>query len=745
MRRSLRYACVLVLVLNVPYCLSLVPGVGPDGYDPLLDGSLNGLADAAVLVAVALRAREDGPGRAAWLCFAAALASALAGSVVWYAHYRTQAPGTDPTWSDVGWLAFYGWLFVGMVLLLRLRVRRLWAGLWLDGAIAGLAAAALAVAYVPQADPAVAARAAVSLAWFYPVADLSVVALAVAALTMLGRARELTWWLLCAAFLVFAVTDWVYVEQLARGDYVVGGPLELGFQGARLLLLGAALASLRSRSGPVPLDGLRILAVPAACGLVALAVLFHGTSTRLPAVATVLALATGVAVVARTLMTIHEVRTLAVVTRQARTDDLTGLANRRHFYDSVRSASVRALRSPCAVLLVDLDRFKEVNDSLGHHAGDDLLRQVGRRLAVTVGDDGVLARLGGDEYAVLLEGVGQEEALAAAQRVRSTLATPFVLGPASVHIDGSIGIALAPHHARTGEELLQMADLAMYAAKAERRGTLVYDEDRDGGGRHRLERVSELRTGIHDRQLVLHYQPQVDLRSGRVTGVEALVRWQHPDHGLLSPQHFLDLAESAGLMGHLTTRVVEDALHQLQRWRAAGLDLRVAVNISPSVLVDRDFPAEVGRLLILRGLPGSALVLEVTEELLMNNRERTVEALTLVRRLGVGVSIDDYGTGYSSLAYLKDLPVTELKLDRSFVASMGSSARSAAIVDSTVNLAHALGLDLVAEGVEDAGTFDALVTAGCDLAQGYLLSRPVPASDVPEIVGRARVWLAPRG
>jgi predicted signal transduction protein with EAL and GGDEF domain len=348
----------------------------------------------------------------------------------------------------------------------------------------------------------------------------------------------------------------------------------------------------------------------------------------------------------------------------------------------------------------------------------------------------MLARLGGDEFAILLDRVTESDAQRMAARVRAGLQAPVQLGAATVVIDGSVGIALAPQHAGTPEELLQVADLAMYAAKGQRRGVLVYDEARDGMGRRRLELVAELRQGIGDGQLLLHYQPQLDLRTGRVVAVEALVRWQHPTRGLLGPHEFIDLAESAGLMGLLTTWVVEDALRQCRQWRDQGLDLRVAVNVSPSAVVDRDFPVRVERLLGQHGLTAERLVLEVTEELLMDNRERTVEALTVMRRMGAGISIDDYGTGYSSLAYLKDLPVTELKLDRSFITSMSSSGRSSAIVRSTLNLAHALGLELVAEGVEDEATLRALTALGCDLAQGYHLSRPVVAGDVADAVQR---------
>jgi EAL domain-containing protein (putative c-di-GMP-specific phosphodiesterase class I) len=266
----------------------------------------------------------------------------------------------------------------------------------------------------------------------------------------------------------------------------------------------------------------------------------------------------------------------------------------------------------------------------------------------------------------------------------------------------------------------------MYSAKAAREGVAAYDDARDGHGRHRLEAVEQLRTGIADDELVLHYQPKLALATGEVHGVEALVRWQHPTRGLLFPDAFIDLAESAGLMSRLTSTVVEMALAQCRAWSDEGLLLTVSVNVSPSNLVDEQFPDEVAALLRRYELPPTALVLEVTESILMEDRERAVRVLSRLRDAGVGISIDDYGTGYSSLAYLAALPVTELKLDRAFVAAMTGSSRATSIVTSTLQLAHALDLVLVAEGAEDQATVDALASLGCDVVQGYHLSRPLP-------------------
>jgi EAL domain-containing protein (putative c-di-GMP-specific phosphodiesterase class I) len=266
----------------------------------------------------------------------------------------------------------------------------------------------------------------------------------------------------------------------------------------------------------------------------------------------------------------------------------------------------------------------------------------------------------------------------------------------------------------------------MYSAKAGRGGVAVYDEARDGHGRHRLEVVEQLRAGIAGGQLVLHYQPKLALATGEIDGVEALVRWQHPARGLLFPDAFIDLAESAGLMSRLTSTVVDMALAQCRAWADDGCLLTVSVNVSPSNLVDEEFPDEVGEMLRRHGLPATALVLEVTESILMEDRERAVGVLSRLREAGVGISIDDYGTGYSSLAYLAALPVTELKLDRAFVGAMTGSSRAVSIVTSTLQLAHALDLTLVAEGAEDQATVDALAMLGCDVVQGYHLSRPLP-------------------
>ena len=740
LKQLLNRLTVIVLLLASVYVILLLPGTrSQPGFNAAIDGWLNGAVDLGVVAVLLVRSQIDRRQRAAWLFLSGGLIVTLAGSITYYAHYQFVEQPPTLSWADVGWLAFYPLLYVGMVLLLRTRVPRVLRSIWLDGVVAGLTAAAPAAALLGGKSGPFEGLSTVGLLAFYPIADLILLALSVGAVVILGKATGLVWWLLCGAFMIFAVTDVVYAATVARGAYVSGGPLDLGWVLARLGLLAAAWASVRvgARSRPVPLLGANVLTVPGVCLVVVIGLLFYGTRMEISLFAAGLGLAAGALIVGRTLLTFREVRDLAEARRQARTDELTGLANRRHFYDVLNRACAALDRRSCAVILVDLDRFKEINDGFGHQVGDRLLRMVGQRLMGFLRADDVVARLGGDEYALVLHGTSEEEALGTAKRVRAALRAPFTLDAATVAVDASVGVACGPLHGRTADELVAMADLAMYAAKDQRLGVLIYDDSRDATNLHRLERVATLREGISKGQMELHYQPQVELISGSVVGVEALVRWRHPAEGLVPPMEFIPLAESSGLMVELTAAVLDTALSQCRRLRAGGIPLRVAVNVSPSALVDSGFTTMVRRLLVTHDVAPPELVLELTEELLMDNRQRGVQALFQLREAGVRVAIDDYGTGYSSLAYLKDLPVNELKLDRTFVADLTSSTHSAAIVSSTIDLAHALGLEIVAEGVEDPGTLQALRDAGCDLAQGYLLSRPVPAEGVPGAVTHA--------
>jgi diguanylate cyclase (GGDEF)-like protein len=420
-------------------------------------------------------------------------------------------------------------------------------------------------------------------------------------------------------------------------------------------------------------------------------------------------------------------------------DSLTGLANRRALYTDGQARLVDSPHRRRALLLLDLDKFKEVNDSLGHHAGDQLLVEVGARLRGKLRGGDLLARLGGDEFAVLLEDASQDEAESVAKNLRSKLAEPFTTlaatspgGGLTLHSTVSVGIALSPDEGTRFSALLRKADIAMYKAKSSGEGYHVYSGTDDADGASRLRTVDELRTALTSDQFILHYQPKVDLNTGEVHCVEALIRWHHPLRGLLYPDAFLELVEVSGLMRAMTRRVLELALDQAKAWEGRGQHLTVAVNLSASSLVDAELPEEVFAMLAARGVPPDALQLEITEEFLMADRDRAHAILARLREGGVQISIDDYGTGYSSLSYLRDLPIDELKLDRSFVLPMTEDDRAAALVASTIALAHSLGLRMVAEGVETEVAYSELRRLGCDQGQGYFMSRPIPAAELDQ-------------
>jgi diguanylate cyclase (GGDEF)-like protein len=414
--------------------------------------------------------------------------------------------------------------------------------------------------------------------------------------------------------------------------------------------------------------------------------------------------------------------------RLASEDALTGLANRESFL--TEAARVLARRPAlAAVVLLDLDRFKDLNDSLGHHAGDGLLQAIGPRLRAAVAPGSVVARLGGDEFAVLLAPLAcPADAALTAQAIRTALAEPVEIEGIAVSAEASVGIATYPQDGADVAALLQHADVAMYAAKAGRTGITAYRAADDPSSHERLLVLSELREAIARDELVLHYQPKVALGSGRIAGTEALVRWQHPRRGLLGPDEFVGLAEHTGLIGPLTAWVLSRALRDARRWWDAGLRMGVAVNLSVANLVDPDLPGLVAGLLAETRLPPRALELEITESVLMTEPGRALRTLSVLRSMGVGLAVDDYGTGHSSLAYLHRLPLDTLKIDRSFVAAMGREG--GVIVRSTVDLAHNLGLRVVAEGVEDPATAAALRDLGCDLAQGFHYARPVPVAEL---------------
>jgi diguanylate cyclase (GGDEF)-like protein len=419
---------------------------------------------------------------------------------------------------------------------------------------------------------------------------------------------------------------------------------------------------------------------------------------------------------------------------QALHDALTGLPNRLLFRDRVDHV-VKGTKPSAAVMLIDLDHFKEINDTLGHHAGDGLLQEVARRLREELGDEQTVARLGGDEFGVLLPDLERPgDATVMAQRLIGRLREPFWLDGMTLEVDASIGIACLPMHGDDVEQLIQRADIAMYSAKEGGRGFVMYEPRLDRYSPRRLRLAGALRQAIVDGEILLYFQPKAELDTGRIIGVEALARWRHPELGLLGPAEFVPIAEQTGLIGPLTSHVLNEALAQVRRWRDQGLELSVAVNLSARSFLDAQLAAEIPPLLQRWGVEARLLELEITESMLMLDPGRAKATLDRLSAIGLSMSVDDFGTGYSSLANLKRLPVDGIKIDKSFVIDMAHDASDAAIVRSTIDLAHNLGLKVVAEGVENMETWRQLRDHGCDLAQGFHVSRPLPGEELGRLI-----------
>ena len=416
---------------------------------------------------------------------------------------------------------------------------------------------------------------------------------------------------------------------------------------------------------------------------------------------------------------------------QALHDPLTQLPNRTLLHDRCDHAIDVARRQtePLALMLLDLDHFKEANDTFGHQFGDLLLRAVARRVAAAVRASDTVGRLGGDEFAVLLPNTNESGAQMAAAKLLKALEEPFDIDGQVLEVTASIGIALYPRHGEDGSTLLRRADIAMYTAKRGGLGSAIYNyEDAVGDDApHRLLVTAELRQAVENHELALLYQPIVDLASGRAIQAEGLLRWRHPNRGLVTPDHFMPAVERSGLMRPVFAFALSSALTQCSVWRSQGLDVHVAVNLSVRNLLDPGLADVVSDAVERSGISPSSLGLEITESMLMVDPERSLKSLVRLRDMGISLSIDDFGTGYSSLAYLQRLPVYAVKIDRSFIRDMNAAVSSRAIIEATVDVAHRLGLKVVAEGVETEQAYNELRAIGCDAAQGYLIARPLSA------------------
>ena len=740
--RALLTAGLAALAIVVVLTALAAVGLGGDGIAVLVRDYASSLAyivAAAVVILRVIRVREK---RGPWTLLAVGLTLYTAGNLLWALWLQELPVPPTPSISDALWLALYPTSYVGLLWLGRPAARGAGAGVWLDGLVAGLGVTALGIAIVfqPVLDAATGPFAAVATALAYPIADLVLAALVVGILGLRGWRVDLGWGLIGGGFLALAVADIILLL------YVANGGMQTSIAANVFYILGVGLLALAAWHPPrererTTVEGWSMIAVPSMFVCAAVGLLVYAHEEDIPDLAVALAAATVLVATVRMVVTFRDVRALAETRRQAHTDDLTSMPNRRLFMrragDSI--AAARLTGGKVGLLLIDLDHFKELNDTLGHHAGDLLLGQIGPRLRRELRSTDNLGRLGGDEFGLVLEGPCEEEdAMRVAAKLRAALREPFEVAGLQLRITASIGIAMFPAHAGTVEELLQRADIAMYEAKAGQTGIEVYARDRDTNSLDNLALVAELPRAIEAGEIELHFQPLADAQTRHVVGVEALARWRHPERGMLSPATFVPLAVRGGLGRELTRCVLEGALTACRAWRDDGHELHVSVNTTVADLLDTRLPTDLEAALKRHGLPPEALVLEVTETAFLHDPVRIGDVLARVGEIGVTVSLDDFGTGFSSLTHLKTLPVREVKIDRSFVAGMESDPIDAHIVRWTIGLVNGLGLRVVAEGVEDEATWQRLAALGCDLVQGYGLSRPIPGCDVEAFLQQRR-------
>lgn len=728
---------VLMGVVVLAYLVGLM--VNGEEFNPIVDGLLGFLVVWVPATVCWLAVRRAPVRRANVVLAAAAVTSFAAGDTYFVAVTGAGLSLPFPSLADLGYLAFYPLMLAA----LAVPVMRQWNHMaWpviLDGAVGSLGSAAiLAVVLDPILGEAVGGQisAPTAVAVAYPMFDLLLVAAFVGIGASQGRAVGRRWSLLVLGLVIFAATDIVYALLELNGEYDVGGAVDAGWAvGLALIALWIEGMARPGSERSYSVWSIPSQTVPTIATAAAVAVLVLGSQMRVSTLAVVLAAMT-LTLAAVPLVFRQRIR-LAAMKLQARTDELTGLPNRRALHTDVPARLAVDGRKRSALLMLDLDKFKEVNDSLGHDFGDELLILVAERLRVNLRPTDLLARLGGDEFAVHLVESDVDEATHVAVKLTRVLADPFVLSGVTVQIGVSIGIAVYPQHGATLSVLMRKADIAMYMAKASRSGCHVYREADNAAGDERMRAVEQMRQAVADDEIVVRYVPAIRVETGNVAGVEALVLWDHPLRGLVPLDEFVPLVEEAKLTASLTRIVLGKVLDQAAVWRAQGRDWTVSVGVPASVLADVDFPEYVHALIADRGLTLNVLILDVSEDFLRADRVRARDVLERLRALGIRIAIDDFGSGYSSLSYLRDLPIDELKLGRSFITPMDENPRAVALVASAIGLAHSLGLLLVAEGVESAKTFSALAEHGCDVAQGPYVCEPVTA-------GQLDAWLANR-
>ena len=706
--------------------------------------------------------------RAAWLAMGIGLLGWGVGEAIWVYYEVTLNRVPFPSIADIAFLLLPVGACLALLLFPAEHVVQSRGRLFLDGVI--VAGSLFLVSWVTILAPLYWSNEETPLGFVvslaYPISDIVVVTMSAVVLVRSSGAHRLSLTLLTIGLACIALADSAFAYLSVQGQYVSGDIIDIGWAAGLLLITVAAVAgheSVHHEGTSLALPGWASVWLPytplLVAGFVAAAQPVPHLQTK-PVI--VVAGLLGVTVLARQFLAVRENRRLvATVADQALHDPLTGLANRVLFNQRLAHAMQLHERedlSP-AVMAVDLNDFKLVNDNLGHPIGDDLLIAVAHRLLTCVRGGDTVARLGGDEFAVLIEG-SAEAAERVGRRVVEAFEEPFVLGGHELLIRASVGLAIADlaEPGLSAEELLRRADTAMYSAKRSRlRDVQTYNPEMqlvdeaadkylfgrpatssDRGGAAAIQLLGKLRQAIDNAELTLVYQPKFDLRTDEIVGAEALLRWPQSDGEVLAPEEFLPLVRRHGLMGRVTQLVIGKALDDSLAWHRAGVDVPVAVNLFAPSVANVGLPATITQALADRGLRAAALTVEITEELFLDSTGRTLSVLEELRHNGIRIAIDDFGSGYSALSYLRDLPIDEVKLDRNFIAPILVDQRAAAVVRAVVDLAHVLGLTVVVEGVEDAETATLVRQLGGDIGQGFFYSVPLPSEQLLGLVNSAK-------
>jgi diguanylate cyclase (GGDEF)-like protein len=749
--RRVVYVCVALLAAAAGAdLLHVVFGLAPS-WEQALSGPVVGISGALVALLVIASAAKAVRSRLAWRLLAAGVGSYGIGGMLWNCWLQFMPHPSTPSIADVFWMGTYPLVGAALVISTRAHSRdRESNHVLMDALVATSAAVAVCVAFIvpPLVHAAQRDHSALVTDLMYPVGDMVLGVLAVALLSVRGWRLNRSWTLLAIVFPIWLLGDSTWALQISGDASTGSSAVTLCYLTAFALLAAAAwqpqvhvapdIATSRPKAGAAVASDVHLtVAVPALLGLIPPFILLYDHFSRISLAGLVLTWMALLAAILRVAVAMRDSMVLRDAHTAALTDDLTGLPNRRMFLLQLHQRLELAENDSGSLtaLMLDLDNFKQLNDTLGHDAGDELLRLTGPRLARAAGSDSLVARLGGDEFAILLApDCGREAAGVMAQRVLDSFNEPLQVHGLGLRLTASAGIATYPTDADSPDTLLKCADIAMYDAKRSRHGWEFYSAEKDENTRERLEMTGELADALEGEEIEVAFQAIADTGSRLIRGAEALVRWRRPDGTLRPPAEFLEAAELAGLSRQLTRRVLKLSLDNLCQWRAAGHIISVSVNTTVADLLDEAFPDEIELALKSRGLRGEALKIEVTESSIMANPARVSAVLARLRALGVKIALDDFGTGYSSLTHLRELPVDRLKVDRSFVTRMCCEPTDAAIVYATIELAHKLDMKVIAEGVEDDETWQALLALGCDAIQGYVLNKPTEPAAFAELL-----------